>query len=163
MYPSEYCVLYVSCVFWYVPLYSDQDTWNTLYLYLSCCILGLYWDTHQDTTDSDGMVSESNEVGSRLKGSLPMMVVVACAAAARRSAPRWGGALCFDILVIYLYLLFPDLSHLSRRDKDKWPKSVSKSSHLSRHDMTFGPTGELFRSARCARGKKAHFGIFSPP
>ena len=39
-------------------------------------------------------------------------------------------------------------------------KSVSKSSHLSRHDMTFCPTGENFRSARCARGKKAHFCIF---
>ena len=77
-----------------------------------------------------------------------------------RRARRWGGRVCFEILVIYLYLLSPSPSHLSRQDKDKCLKSVSKSSHLSRHDMIFGPTGENFRSARCARGKKAHCCIF---
>ena len=29
--------------------------------------------------------------------------------------------------------------------------------------MTFGPTGENFLSARCARGQKAHFGYFIHP
>ena len=33
-------------------------------------------------------------------------------------------------------------------------------SHLSRHDMTVGPTDENFRSARCARGKNLIFAYF---
>ena len=33
--------------------------------------------------------------------------------------PLWPGRVCSEILVIYLYLLAPDLSHLSRQDKDK--------------------------------------------
>ena len=74
--------------------------------------------------------------------------------------PCWAGQVCSEILVIYLYLLAPDPSHLSRRDKTC---SVSKSSHLSRYDMTFGPTGDFFLSARCARGQKAHFGDFIHP
>ena len=58
----------------------------------------------------------------------------------------WGGRVCFEILVIYLYLLAPDPSHLSRRDKTC---PVSKSSHLSRRDNTFGSARENFlRSAR---------------
>ena len=77
-----------------------------------------------------------------------------------RVVSGWAGPLCSEILVIYLYLLAPDPSHLSRRDKTC---PVSKSSHLSRYDMTFGPTGENFLSARCARGQKAHFGYFIHP
>ena len=60
----------------------------------------------------------------------------------------WGGLVFFDILVIYVYLLAPDPSHLSRCDMT-YP--VSKSSHLWRYDMTSGPTSAIFRSARSAR------------
>ena len=34
--------------------------------------------------------------------------------AKRESPGDWAGQVCFEILVIYLYLLAPDFSHLSR-------------------------------------------------
>ena len=51
-------------------------------------------------------------------------------------------------LVIHLYLLSPDPSHLSRRDKT-WPDT--KGSHLSRRDKTFGCASENFIRALRAR------------
>ena len=63
-------------------------------------------------------------------------------------ARSWGGRVCFKILVIYLYLLSPNPSHLSRHDMTC---PVSKSSHLSRRDKTFGSAREKFcRAARAS-------------
>ena len=70
---------------------------------------------------------------------------------ASHAAPAWAGRVCFEILVIYLYLLAPDPSHLSRRDKTC---PVSKSSHLSRRDMTFGSASKNFLRALRARDYK---------
>ena len=66
----------------------------------------------------------------------------------RDDGTTWGGRVCFKILVIYLYLLSPNPSHLSRHDMTC---PVSKSSHLSRRDKTFGSAREKFcRAARAS-------------
>ena len=49
----------------------------------------------------------------------PSALADAATDAAADAAAAWAGPLCSEILVIYLYLLAPDPSHLSRQDKDK--------------------------------------------
>ena len=83
------------------------------------------------TTDNDDKLTGKTDV--QLCAANPIVqpnstLVISCTEAITcfattherlQAVPTWAGPLCSEILVIYLYLLAPDPSHLSQQDKDK--------------------------------------------
>ena len=73
---------------------------------------------------------------------------------AHRPERTWGGPRCFEIFGKCQCLISPDSRQMSRHDMTP---TVPDPWQMSRHVATFGQTGQIFRSARSARGRETHF------